>query len=343
MNIRILVADDFAPWRRFVSSAILPKKPGWHIVCEVSDGVEAVKRAEELRPDLILLDIGLPKLNGIEAARQISKIAPNLKILFLSAFDSLEVVEEALNTGANGYVVKLDAASELVGAVEAVFQGKRYVSRRLKGVISAQAEDVHASDKPVHDEVLASRLIRSPETEFTRCHEVLFYSDDVSFLESITHFIGTALRFGNAAVVLATKPHRDMLLEELKAQGVDADVLLQQGSYVSLDAADTLSKFMISGLPDPDRFFETFKTLIESASKAAKAKHPRVAIFGEGVALLWAEGKRDAAIRLEQLGNDLAGTRKVDILCAYPSRLQIQEDKHSFGAVCAVHSAVHSK
>ena len=236
-----------------------------------------------------------------------------------------------------------DAGSELVGAVEAVFQGKRYVSSRLKGVISAQAEDAHASDKPVHDELLASRLIRVPEMEFTRCHEVLFYSDDVVFLESVTHFIGAPLRFGNAAVVFATKPHRDMLFEELKAQGVDVDVLIQQGSYVSLDAADTLSKFMINGWPDTDRFFEGFKNLIESASKAANAKHPRVAIFGERVALLWAEGKRDAAIRLEQLGNDLAKTRKVDILCAYPSRLRIQEDKHSFGVVCGEHSAVRSR
>ena len=137
MNVRILVVDDFEPWRRFVSSLIALKKPGWSIICEVSDGVEAVEKAGELRPELILLDIGLPKLDGIEAARQISQIASYSKILFLSGFDSLEVVEEALNTGANGYVFKLDAASELVEAVEAVFQGKRFVSGRLAGGISA--------------------------------------------------------------------------------------------------------------------------------------------------------------------------------------------------------------
>ena len=132
MNIRILVADDFEPWRRLVSSLIAPRKPEWSIVCEVSDGVEAVEKAGDLRPELILLDIGLPKLNGIEAARQISQIASYSKILFLSGFDSLEVVEEALNTGANGYVLKLDAVSELIEAVEAVFQGERFISRRLK-------------------------------------------------------------------------------------------------------------------------------------------------------------------------------------------------------------------
>ena len=132
MNIRILVADDFEPWRRLVSWLIAPRKSEWSIVCEVSDGVEAVEKAGDLRPELILLDIDLPKLNGIEAARQIGQIASYSKILFLSGFDSLEVVEEALNTGANGYVLKLDAVSELIEAVEAVFQGERFISRRLK-------------------------------------------------------------------------------------------------------------------------------------------------------------------------------------------------------------------
>jgi DNA-binding NarL/FixJ family response regulator len=343
LNIRLLVADDFSPWRRFVSSLILPKMPEWHIVCEVSDGLEAVIKAQELKPDIILMDISLPGLNGIEAARQISKVASNSKILFLSAFDSHEVVEEALNAGGSGYVAKLDAASELVEAVEAVFLGKQFVSSRLKGEIAAQTEDAHASDKPAHDEAIGWRLVHSPETEFTCCHEVLFYSDDVVLLENIAHFIGAALKFGNAAIVLATKPHREMLLEELKAQGVDAGVLIQEGAYVSLEVADALSTFMVDDRPDPDRFIESFKKLIESTSKAAKANHPRVAIFVEGAALLWAEGKKEAAIQLEHLGDDLARTRKVDILCAYPFSLRIQEDKRSFEAIGAEHSAVHSK
>jgi DNA-binding NarL/FixJ family response regulator len=343
VNIRILVADDFVPWRRFVSSVILPKMPGWHIVCEASDGEEAIKKAEEFRPDVILLDIGLPKLNGIDAARQIGKIAPESKILFLSAFDSQEVVEEALNTGASGYVVKLDAASELVEAMEAVFHGKQFVSSRLKGGISAQPEDAHATNRLARDRVLAARSALSQETEFVRCHEVLFYSDDMVLLESVTHFVGAALKFGNAAIVLATKPHRDVLVQELKTQGVDADLFIHQGAYVSLDAADTLSTFMINDWPDAGRFSEGFKNLIDSALKAAKAKHPRVVIFGEGVALLWAQGKRKAAMRLEQLGNDLAGTRKVDILCAYPLHLHIKEDRAAFEAICAEHSAVHSR
>jgi DNA-binding NarL/FixJ family response regulator len=135
LNKRILVADDFEPWRRFVSSLIFMEKHKWRIVGEGCDGIETVKKAEELRPDLVLLDIHLPNLNGLEAARQILQIVPDSKVLFLSGFDSLEMVEAALKTGAHGYVVKLDAARELIRGVESVFRGERFVCSRFKGRI----------------------------------------------------------------------------------------------------------------------------------------------------------------------------------------------------------------
>jgi DNA-binding NarL/FixJ family response regulator len=143
--IRILIVDDFAPWRGFVST-IVQIQPQWQVIGEASDGLEAVQKAEELTPDLILLDIGLPKLNGIEAARQIRKVAPNSKILFVSTYASWEIAEWALDTGASGYVVKLDAGHELAKAMEAAFQGNRYISSSLKGCTSADPEDKQSPD-----------------------------------------------------------------------------------------------------------------------------------------------------------------------------------------------------
>jgi DNA-binding NarL/FixJ family response regulator len=337
--IRILVVDDSAPWRRFVST-IAQKEPGWHVVGEVSDGLEAVQKAEELTPDVILLDIGLPTLNGIEATRQIRKVAPNSKILFVSAYDDLDIVEGALNTGASGYVVKANGA-ELARAVEAVFEGKRFVSSRLKGLTSADAEDT--PNDPGRSEVLASLSGLPGNMEIIPRHEVQFYSDDAVFQLRVTNFIGAALKAGSAAIVFATKPHRDSILQGLKAQGVDVEAVIQSGAYVSLDAAEVLSTFMVNDWPDTVRFFEGFSNLIESASKAAKVEHARVAVCGEGVALLWAEGMTEAAIRLEQLGTDLAKTYNVDILCAYPFSLHIHEDHDgAFQRICAEHSAVYS-
>jgi DNA-binding NarL/FixJ family response regulator len=98
------------------------------VVCELSDGLAAVQKAVELKPDLVLLDIGLPGLNGIEVGRQIRKLVPNAKIIFLTQESSADVVQEALRLGALGYVVKTRAGSDLMPALEAVLQGKQFAS-----------------------------------------------------------------------------------------------------------------------------------------------------------------------------------------------------------------------
>jgi len=130
--VRVLVVDDFELFLRFVRS-MLEKRPELQVICEVSDGLEAVHKAEELQPDLILLNIGLPTLNGIEAARRIRKLSPESKILFVSQESSADVVQEALSVGAAGYVLKAQGGSGLLAAVEAVLHGKQFVSSGLAG------------------------------------------------------------------------------------------------------------------------------------------------------------------------------------------------------------------
>jgi len=124
-SIRVLVVDDFEPFREFVRST-LTRILELQVVGEASDGLEAVRKAAELKPDLILMDIGLPTLNGIEAARQIRELAPESKIIFVSQESSADVVQEALSLGALGYVVKGQAVSDLLAAVDAVMSGKKF-------------------------------------------------------------------------------------------------------------------------------------------------------------------------------------------------------------------------
>ena len=129
--IRVLVVEDFLPFRRLICST-LGQKPGLEVIAEVSDGEEAVRKAEELKPDLILLDIGLPSLNGIAAARKIRALAPDSKIIFVTQESSEDVVQEALSIGALGYIGKTTMNGSLLAAVDAVLQGKQFVSSNLK-------------------------------------------------------------------------------------------------------------------------------------------------------------------------------------------------------------------
>jgi CheY-like chemotaxis protein len=300
------------------------------------DGLEAVQKAQQLQPDLILLDIGLPALNGIEAARRIRELSPKSKILFLSENRSWDIAEEALRTGAGGYVVKSDAAGELLPAVEAVLKGKRFVSAILAGNDLTDPKNEHTADQ-TRSEVV--RPLPPQNVWIARRHEVGFYSDDRRFSDDLTQFIGAALKAGNAAIVVATESHRDNLLPRLQAHGLDIGAAIEQGRYVALDAADALPTFMLSGMPDPVRFLKVLGKLILTAAKAVKGKQGRDAIFGEMCHFLWAQGNAEAAIQVEKLGNELATTYDVDILCGYSlGSVQGGMDNHILQRICAEHS-----
>jgi len=128
-SFKILLVDDFEDFRRFVRSA-LQQRTEFEIT-EASDGLQAVERAEKLDADLILLDIGLPRMNGFEVARRLRYLAPRAKIVFVSQESSPDVVRKALSIGARGYIHKLRAGSDLLPAIEAVFRGEQFVSDGL--------------------------------------------------------------------------------------------------------------------------------------------------------------------------------------------------------------------
>jgi len=339
-SIRVLVVDDFGPFRRFVRST-LQNKLGLRTIVEASDGVEAVELAQALQPDLILLDIGLPKVNGIEAARKIRELAPQSKILFVSQELSVEVVQAAFTAGAIGYVVKVDAESELPSAVKAVLRGETFVGSRFAGHGFIGTPDAATAGSEGNKVVAPAQR---QEVEIAHRHEAGFYSDDASLLDGFTQFVGAALKAGSAVIVVATELHRGNLLPRLQAHGLDIGAAIEQGRYIALDAAETLSKFMVNDLPDRGKFLDVTGDIIVEAAKAAKVEHARVAACGECAAFLWAQGKAEAAIRLEHLWDEIAKTLGLDVLCGYPlGSFQGGVGSHIFDKICAAHSAVSSR
>jgi hypothetical protein len=183
----------------------------------------------------------------------------------------------------------------------------------------------------------------SMDADIRSHHEVQFYSSDAVLVDSFARVIANALKSRNPVIVLATKPHREALSQKLTEEGFNVDAAIKQGTYISLDAAETLSTIMVDGEPDRLRFFEGLSGLIETAAKASKNKRPRVSICGECVGLLCAEGSVDAAIRLEEVGNDLAESNDVEILCAYPLSRFREENSDTYARICAVHTASYSR
>ena len=310
-----MVVDELVSFRESVCG-MLQATP-FRVVGEPADGWDAVQMAKGLQPDLILLGLGLPKLHGLETARRLRTLAPQARLLFLGQESSPDLVREALSLGASGYIHRTNASSDLLPAVEAVLRDEPFVSKSLE--ISVRR------DAP-------------------RRHAVQFYSHDSVLLESFARVLATALRTGDGAVVLATKSHREGLVQRLKAEGFDVDVAMRQGTYVSLDAADTLSTVMVNGVPDCARILAGLNGFIASAAKAAKKEHPRIAVCSECAGLLCTLGNANAAIRLEKAGNDLVKTHNVDILCAYPlSGFCAGKDVQVFQSICQEHTAVYSR
>jgi DNA-binding NarL/FixJ family response regulator len=332
-TVRVLVVEDYEPFRRFVCST-LRKRPELQIVGQVSDGLEAVQKAEELQPDLITLDIGLPTLNGIEAAQRIRKVAPQSKIIFVSQESSADVVQEALRLGALGYVLKPHAGSELLAAVGAVCEGRRFASAGFADHLFTNATDTQAPDL-CHEKVVPTCIPK--RAEITRSHEVEFYSDDAVFVVGFTRFIEAALEAGSAVIVVATESHRKSLLLRLREHGGNCAAAIEQGRYLPLDVAETLSTFMVNDLPDSVRFFRVVGDLIAGAQATAR-EQSRVAICGECASILWAEGNADAAIQVERFCNQLAKRYEMDILCGFSlSSFYREEDKQVFQRICSEH------
>ncbi len=316
-SVRILLVDDYAPIRERIRQVL--QKQSKFDVDEASDGQQAVEKANELKPDLILLDVGLPMLNGIEAARRIRELSPKSKILFLSEFRSINFASEALKLGASGYIVKSDAASELLPGIETVLEGGHFISSSL-----------------------ADREIEMAPAIRARDHEAGFYSEDRHLLDQAAQFLATALRAGSSAVVAVTEPHRNRLRAMLTEMGLEVDAAIREGRYITVDADEALTSVMVDGRLDPARFAAAFDPVLTQASEASGATRPRVSLYGECVHLLCAQGDVEAAIQMEKLANRLFDKFDLRILCAYSvSGLLDLMKGDTFQRIRDEHSVIH--
>jgi DNA-binding NarL/FixJ family response regulator len=318
LNARVLIVDDYQPWRRHVRT-VLHQRARWEIVGEGSNGIDAIEKALLLRPDLILLDVALPVVSGIHAAREILSLCPSARILFVSEHRSLDIVEAALETGARGYLVKSDAGAELLTAMRGVVTGKPFLSGELTGRVGEKTNRGY-------------RLRR---------HDAGFYREETLLTREYARFVAAALRAGKSVIVAAVGSRRATLHRQLQVHGIDLDRAAQEGRYLPFDVADVLSSVMLDGRLVESRFWDATTSLIMRAANAAKGEHVRVAACGECAPTLWQQGATESAIQLERWWDEVSRIFNVDIFCGYAS--MPPRDDEAFRRICATHSTVHSQ
>jgi DNA-binding NarL/FixJ family response regulator len=319
-SARVLVVDDHGGWRRGVCSVLRSHR--WHVAGEAGDGMDAVQKANELAPDVILLDIELPRMSGLEAARNILASHPRSKILFVSGHRTWDIVEAAFATGGRGYLLKADVGGELLAALTAVADGERYASGTLTG--------------------------RSPDRfgrcgHKSRCHEAGLCSEDSLVLDAYVRFGKPALDAGKTFIVVGSEPRRSAVQRQLETLGVDVERAVRERRYLSLDMADVLSQFMVDGWPDEERFWKAAVSVMTRAAAAARCSPPGVAACGECAPTLLRDGSVEAAIRLEHLWDTFARTFNVDILCPYSGGVEYDHGSEVFHRISGEHSAVYSR
>ena len=311
--LRVLVVEDHAPFRSMICK-LLQQRPDLRIVGEAADGLDAIHQAAALRPDVVVLDIGLPKLNGLDVAGRLRTLIPNAKLMFVTIESSLEVVEQAFSTGAHGYVYKPRALRDAVPVLDAIMRGGRFVSGGLARI--AQGDS------------LASHR-----------HHLLFWSDQAVVVDALSHFIATALSVGNTAIAIVTRDRDECVRRSLHAANVDIDLAKREGRYVPLVISELIARATVNGgPPDPVRLFNIGADLVADAVRQAGSSHARIAACGELAPALWMQGHVDEAIQLEHLWDEFATTGQMDVLCAYP--LAVRKDTGQGRSLCAEHTAV---
>jgi DNA-binding NarL/FixJ family response regulator len=318
---RVLVVDDYERWRRHIVSAI-QKHPRWQVVGEADDGLDAIQKARTLAPDLILLDISMPSLDGIEAARRIIASDPGARIVFLSEHRSLDIVNAALSTNARGYVVKSDAGLDLLRAMEAVLDGKQFVSASLNGNGAGGARRGAVDGK-------------------NHCHEIGLYTDETSLLDAYADFAAAALEQGYAVLVAATVERHRKIKDRLLARRLDVDAAVNDGRYRPIEVGEMLATFMNGNRLDERRFMDAATALIRQAKAVSGG---RVAACGDGAWTLVANRMPEAAIQLERLWDELGRRYDVNMFCGYSSAtLSVADADRLAERLRAVHSAVRAQ
>src|SRR6202162_2317939 len=213
-------------------------------------------------------------------------------------------------------------------------------SREFVSAFRYSAEGKMSTSPSNSDLQLMPSIAHTPGSD-QEGHFVQLYTDDGFLLDVLSRFIGGAIAVGDGAVVIATRAHQDGLAQRLKARGIDTTKEISQGRYVLLDANETLPRLMVNGSVDETRFMNTISDALTQVRNAADDKDSRVAVFGELVALLWADGESLEALRVEGLWNNLAQKHSFSLLCAYPIT-GFKNERHiePFLKMCAQHTSV---
>jgi CheY-like chemotaxis protein len=313
----VLIVDDYAPWRRSIR-ILLRKSEQYHVIADAADGVEAVQNALELRPHIVLMDLSLPKMSGLDATKRILAHCPEVRIVFVSEHGTADVIDAAMAAGAAGYIIKSHAARELLPALDAIV---------------AQSQIDLAPN--------SLRVEPGGREEPVSRHEIGFYDDEEAMVDDYARMAATALSNGHTFAIVAGTSRWEQLRHRLEMRGTDVARAKATGRYHEFAAKDILESLVVDGEIDVQRFWNTAAAFRNQVTRAQQGESSRIVLCGECSPRLLVAGNVDAAVQLERLWDRFSRLYSIDTLCGYLiTGLDYEETNLVIARLRHAHSAV---
>jgi DNA-binding NarL/FixJ family response regulator len=329
MNLRVLIVDDYEPVRKAIRS-LLTQRPYWSVCGEAADGSEAVEKAKRLRPDVVLMDITMPHMDGVQATRIIRREVPEAEIILISQHDPSVVRRQAAEIGVLYFVTKSDLAQDLLSTIDKLVEHRKpEVMEDRRGRERDPADQgflasLSVAEDPDLKPSVEARMTREMQNEpwwglladaAPRDHIVQLYQDEKFLGRAVCRFAVSAINHGEGVILVPTSAHWNALRPRLEAEGVDIEAAQACGQLTVVDADQLLPEFMRDATPDAPLFLGL------AGEKVAQAhggdRFTRVRWWGEMVNVLWERGNVAASMGLEDLFHKLAHDREIAIFCSF--------------------------
>jgi DNA-binding NarL/FixJ family response regulator len=318
-TVEILIADDRELFRRMVRS-LVESQSAYHICGEAGDGLQAIERARQLRPDVVLMDINMPRMNGLEATRIIGREIPECNVIIVTQNDARIAREQAREVNAKGFVTKSDLSRDLLPMIEKCRKAKPE-AREAK---TAKARIVQWKGAAMENNSLHQTKSAASHAEpwcgvlnsaAPRDHIVQLYQDQQFLNRAVCRFAAAAIMNGEGVILVPTVAHWDAFRPRLESEGVDVKAAEKRGQLTVVDADNLLPTFMRDGMPDSPVFLGLAQNVISQAR--GEGRYPKVRWWGEMVNILWERGDVAASMQLEDQFDQLAHEQDIAIFCSF--------------------------
>ena len=309
--VEVLIADDHDGLRRAIRS-VIESEPAYRVCGEARDGVDAVDKARQLRPDIVLMDVNMPRMDGLQATAIIQREFADCTVIVVTQNETTIAREQARIAGADGFVANSDLSRDLFSTMRRVaMENNSRPNLKKSERVKRDGKTGSAHGVANEGEPWSGLLVSAAPSD----HIVQLYQDQEFLNRAVCRFAAAAITNGEGVILVPTVAHWDAFRPRLESEGVDVKAAEKRGQLTVVDADNLLPTFMRGGMPDSPVFLGLAQNVVSKAR--GDGRYPKVRWWGEMVNILWERGDVAASMALEDQFDQLAHEQDIAIFCSF--------------------------